>query len=486
MKSSADAPRFVSRLLPSLTGWLWFVLLLTLLAQPWRTTMLVSDGDACMHWRCGEWMLQNRQLLRADSFSHTRLGVPATPKEWLAQITFALAGRQAGLTGLAVVGALLIATALALVHRQLIREGNDALVATLVTLLAAWASSAHWLARPHAFSFVLAALWCLNVRRLDRGEPRATLALAGITALWVNLHGAYLAGFLLLGAYWLGAFIERDRLKLRRFTVAGIVCAMASLLNPSGIMLHVHNLGFLRSGYFRDWLAEYASIRFDSPDALGFAVWLALMFLTLAICRPRLRAGEKLALLSWTYFALYAARNIPLLVIFTAPILAPALSQAARARWPALLGRLHNISTAGRGGVILAGIAAICIIFVPRPVEFPAKDWPVAAVEFIRAHPDDFAGNMFNQYMWGGYLLQYLPEHKTFVDGRSDFFGEELVKEFTATAGLHTNWPAALEKYRVAWTLMPREHRLNSALALAPAWHLAFSNETALIYRRSL
>ncbi len=455
--------------------------------------MLASDGDASMHWRCGEWMLQHRQLLRADPFSHTRLGAPAVPKEWLAQITLAAAGRLAGLAGLAAVGALLIATAFALVHRQLIREGNDALVATLVTLLAAWASSAHWLARPHAFSFVLAALWCANVRRLDRDEPRATLALAGITALWVNLHGAYLAGFLLLGAYWLGAWIERDRRKLRRFTIAGIVCGGASMLNPSGVMLHVHNLGFLRSGYFRDWLAEYASIRFDSPDALGFALWLALMFLTLALGRPRLRAGEKLVLFSWTYFALFAARNIPLLAIFSAPILAPALSQAARARWPrseqgwpALLERLHNISTAGRGGFVLAGIAAAVIVFVPRPTEFPAKEWPVDAVAFIQAHPEDFAGNMFNQYMWGGYLLQYLPEHKTFVDGRSDFFGEELVKEFTATAGLHTNWPAALDKYHVAWTLMPRDHRLNAALALVPAWQRAFSNETAVIYRRSL
>src|SRR5208282_728876 len=126
---------------------------------PWRTTMVAADGDACMHWRVGEWMLENRQIIRTDVFSHTRYGAPIISKEWLSEIIFAAAGRLGGLYGVAVVGALLIATTFALLHRQLLREGNDLLVATAVALLAACAASAHWLARPHAFSFVMAVFW---------------------------------------------------------------------------------------------------------------------------------------------------------------------------------------------------------------------------------------------------------------------------------------------------------------------------------------
>lgn len=482
--ASRPANRAWRWLVPSLSQLLWLALLLLLLAQPWRTTMVASDGDACMHWRVGEWMLEHKQIIRADVFSHTRLGAPIISKEWLSELIFAGAGRLGGLYGVAVVGALLIATTFALLHRQLLREGNDALVATALAFLAAAAASAHWLARPHAFSFLLMVLWNGALRRFERtGNARTLLAALGVlTILWVNVHAGYLAGFLVIGAYWLGAAIKRDRRKLGTLTTAGLLCAVVSLLNPNGYRVHVHNLQFLQSDFFKNWLAEYASMRFDSPDAVGFALWLALMFLTLAVRRPRLSMSEALVLISWTYFALYAARNIPLLVILTAPILAPAWSEVVRARRHALSERASAFNATCRGWPVVVAVAIATIVFVPRPTELPANRWPVAAVEFIKRHPDRFAGNAFNQYMWGGYLMQVLPEHKVFVDGRADFYGEDLVKEFDAATALRTNWLPVLAKYDVGWTLMPTDHRLNAALTLLTGWERAFSDETATIF----
>jgi hypothetical protein len=91
---------------------------------------------------------------------------------------------------------------------------------------------------------------------------------------------------------------------------------------------------------------------------------------------------------------------------------------------------------------------------------------------------------MFNQYIWGGYLLHALPEHRVFVDGRTDFYGESLIREYDDTCLLHTNWLQALQHYNVSWTLLPSDHRLNLALALLPNWHLAYSNEVAAIFCR--
>ncbi len=472
--------------MPSLSQWLWLLLLLVLLAQPWRTTMVSADGDACMHWRVGEWMLQHHQILRSDVFSHTRFGQPIVSKEWLSEIIFAAAGRVAGLYGLVVVAALVIATAFAFLHRQLLREGNDVLVATVVVWLAACAASAHWLARPHVFSFLMAALWHDTLRRFERnGNTRALVwALCVLTVLWVNLHGGYLAGFLVLGAYWFGAAIERDRRKLRALTVVGSLGGVASLLNPTGYKLHIHNVHFLRSDFFKNWLAEYGSMNFHTREATGFLLWLGLLFLTLALSRPKLSAASAIVLISWTYFALYAARNIPLMAIFTAPIVAPPLSEALRNRWHTVAEHSAQISRTGRGWPVVALAAVVAIGYVPRPTTMPGDRWPVAAVEFIKQNRDQFAGNMFNQYMWGGYLMEVLPEHKVFVDGRADFYGEPLVKEFDAVTALRTNWLAVLAKYDVRWTLMPADHRLNVALALLPEWKPAFSNETAVILRR--
>src|SRR5580704_14723316 len=198
---NADSPStggVLPWLTPSLTQWLWLVILLILLAQPWRTMMVASDGDANMHWRVGEYMLETGHILRNDVFSHTRLGQPIITKEWLSEIIFALAGRLAGLYGLVVVAALLIATTFALLHRHLVRETGNHAVAIFVALLAASAACTHWLARPHAFSFLLAVFWIDALRRFDRGESagRLLLSLGVLTVLWVNLHGGYLAGFI--------------------------------------------------------------------------------------------------------------------------------------------------------------------------------------------------------------------------------------------------------------------------------------------------
>jgi len=472
-------------IMPSLSQTFWLVLLLVLLAQPWRTTMVSADGDACMHWRVGEWMLEHHQILRSDVFSHTRFGQPYISKEWLSEIIFAVAGRLGGLYGVAVVGAVAIATAFALLHRQLLREGNDVVVTTAVVWLAACAASAHWLARPHAFSFVMATLWHGTLRRFERdGNARAlAVALCALTALWVNLHGAYLAGFLLLAAYWFGAVIEHNRGKLGALTVAGLLCGVASLVNPTGYKLPIHSIRFLRSSFLINWLAEYGSINFHTPEATGFLLWLGLLFLTLAWCRPKLSAASVIILISWTYFALYAARNIPLMAIFTAPILAPPLSEALGNRWRAASERATQISRGERGWPVVALAAIVAIGFVPRPITMPSDRWPVAAVVFIKQHPDQFTGNMFNYYTWGGYLMEVLPEHKVFVDGRTDFYGEAFVEEFDAVTGLRTNWPAVLAKYDVSWTLMPTDHRLNVALPLL-GWQFVYSNRVATILRR--
>ena len=479
-----------------MTHWLWLVILLILLAQPWRTMMVSSDGDPCMHWRVGEWMLQHKQILRSDVFSHTRFGRPFISKEWLSEIIFAEAGRWNGLYGLCVVAALVIATTFALLHRQLLQEGNDLFVATLVTLAAAWASSQHWLARPHVFSFPIVLLWNNALRRFERdGSPRLLAVTLGLlTLLWVNLHGAFLAGFLILGAFWLGAAIElvraRDdagravaRRKFYALTAVALLCTVTSLINPNGFKLHLHNIQFLHSE-LRDWLAEYRSTDFHLPESRGFLVWLGLMFFTLALARPRVSASEGLLLISWTYFALYSARNVPLLAILTAPILAPALSGSLPSRWRDFSLPLQIVNAANRGWPVVAIAALVAVVFVPHPTEMLASKWPVGAVTYIRQHPDDFRGNMFNQYVWGGYLMHALPEHRVFVDGRTDFYGETLIREFDATTSLSTNWMDALIQYNVSWTLMPTDHRLNVALALKPEWRPAYTDAVSVIYCR--
>lgn len=485
--------------MPDVSLCLWLALLLVLLAEPSRTSMVASDGDASMHWRVGEDMLRSGQIVRADAYSHTMAGAPVITKEWLAEILFAAAGRLGGLLGLSVAGALLIATTFWLLHRRLLRDGNDLLVATLVTLVAAWAGVIHWLARPHIFTFLMVVLWNDALRRFEAqgGTGRLMATLAVLMLFWVNLHGAFLVGFAIVGAYWLGAAIEWGwptetvscSAAQRRFivlTLVGLLVLAVSLLNPNGWHLHQHNLQFMRSSYLTGLLHEHRPIDLHSPDALGFLVWLAAVITALAVRhRPRLPASAVILVAIWTYLALRSVRNIPLMALVTAPIVASSFSACVRGRWSELSQRLGTMNTASNGWLTVAVAALIAIVCVPRPTSMPPDRWPVNAVKFIQQHPEQFSGNMLNQHVWGGYLMWGLPEHKVFVDGRTDFYGEPFIRNFLDMTQLRPGWREKLDASRTSWTLLTTDHPLTQALALLPDWRLAYSDPLTTIYLRS-
>ena len=495
--------------MPSFPASLALALLLLLLAQPWRTMMVASDGDPCMHWRVGEWMLEQGQIIRDDVFSHTRAGQRIISKEWLAEIIFALAGRAAGLYGLAVVAALVIAATFWLLFRQLLRAGSDLLVATLVMLLAVGASWTHWLARPHVFSFLLLVLWngALRQYEVTGHARRLALTLVALMVCWVNLHGAFLAGFMVLGAYGFGALLERHWKRLGVLIGVAALCVVASFANPNGWRLLAHNLWFLRSEFLLNYLREYASPDFHSAEARGFLLWLAAILGTLALVRPKLPASAGVLLIAWTYCALFSVRHIPLLVIVTAPILTTALSTTAvTARWRELSARLRAANDAGHGWLWAVPVALAVVWGLPRPTVMPAKDWPVEAVEYIKRYPGKLPGHLFNSYTWGGYLMSALPAHKVFVDGRTDFYGKDLLQEFSDTMSLQgrfsmdvqgarfkeqdlratmeqqAKWRHTLEKYHIGWTLLPADHPLNQALALLPDWAGVYRDDVATIF----
>lgn len=465
-------------LLPSLPVVLGVALFLTLLAQPWRTMMTLSDADGLVWWATGNWMIDHGEVIRTDPFSHTRAGAPLITKEWLSNLVYAGAANTWGLYGLALVAAGLIAATFALLLRQLLRENNDPLVATGLTLLAVWVASMHFMARPHLFSF----LFLLVAHAILRHRPgtRLVLELAALTLLWVNFHGGFLMLFFLTGAYWLGALLERDWPRLRLLTVAGLVCALVSLANPNGWALHRHTLEFLGSKYMTGWIVEFASPDFHAPSARGLLVWFALLAGTFAWLRPKLRAGEAVALVVWSYFALHSRRNIPLLVIVTTPLLAPVLSAWVRTRWP------HRRPLPALQGWVWWPVAVATALAWPRPIDLRDSGWPLDAVAHVRQHPQQFTGNVFNQYVWGSYLVHALPEQRVFIDSRQDFYGAALLREFDAVTGLRTNWQAVLDQYHVRWTLMPTDHRLNRALALqSNTWQQAYRDDIATIFVRN-
>jgi hypothetical protein len=502
-------------LLPPIGTVIGLVVFLMLCLSYWRLVLINADGDPSLHWRLGHWMIEHRSVIHKDVFSHTRPGKPIISMEWLTEIAFAAAGDALGWNGIVFLAAALIATSLWILHRQLLSEGNDILLSSALTLLAAMTSWIHWLARPHVVSFVILTFWAWQLRAFEQGHlpPRRLFwRLVPLTALWVNLHAGFLTGLMLIGVYFIGAGTESlthdvarrtaARRHMATYALLGACCLIASIINPNGWKLHAYILDFLRHPKLVGLVNEFRSPNFHSSSTDGFLIMLLVLVFVLTVARARLSWTEILVI-GWAgSLALRWGRNIPVFAIVVTPILAQHLTLWLRevrdssllTRYRRICDNVTEINAGADGRLLVIGVSVMLLVVMAKPravggepilaTELLTNRFPVAAVQFLRQNPAAVHGEMFNDYGWGGYLILALPEHKVFVDGRNDFYGPELIQDFDTLNRAHLGWEDILRKYKVDWTILPRAHPLNELLALHKDWSLSYTDEVAAIYSR--
>jgi hypothetical protein len=502
--------------LPSVSAVIWLAFFLGSSLSPARATLVGTDADPCWHWQQGKWMIEHHAVLRTELFSHTRSGAPLVDMWWLSEIVTALAGNLFGWSGIVLVAAVVCATCVWLLHRQLLAEGNELLLSTALTLLAGAACATHWLARPHLATQLLVLVFAWQLRWFEQGRTttrQLLVLLPALTALWANLHGAFVFAFVLIGTHLAGTIVSwirattNQRLTLRhRATVLaalGVACSAASLLNPNGWKLIAQIVRYLSSPLLMALAQEYLPPNLHDPSTLPFVSVLAMVLLMLLIVRPRLSATDGLLLIVWLLLAVRMARNGPLFALVAIPILAEHWNAYLRAAPPSrIIQSYRGISArftsvnqmAGASGLpALAMMAMILVLAKPQffggralaSTELPANRFPAAAVKFLRQSPNVVRGEMFNEYAWGGYLILAMPERKVFIHPNLDVYGEELVREFIQVNDVRPGWEDVLKKYHVNWTILPREHRLSQVLARRTDWKLVYTDPVASIYGRN-
>lgn len=522
IRTAGRAERVVGWLLPSLADILFVVGLLGV-ALILQGRALGQDGDIGWHIRLGLRTLGG-DLPRTDTFSSTAYGRPLVGMEWLAEVCYALAWRLAGLNGVVVLAGLLIGCVVAGLYVVQRARGVPILIALPLTLAGTALTSIQWEARPHLFSLVL-TLWCSDwLWRYWRDGRRWRLyALPPVMVLWVNLHGGFVGGLVLVGTAVAVAWLfpaASGRANRRELSLTLLACVLASGITPWGWSW----VGYFLA-YFRDPLVTAYTQELQSPDFHTFAgrLFLALVLLLAASWifggrrapegagkrqrtqadagTPERQTPEPLAWATaglWTIAACTAVRGVPLWAVVVTPLLGESLTvwlrQVAHGKqqapaWIAsvatrTLDRSERIATTERlvGRGVWAGLAAVGICALAanggalpggqRPVmntQFSSRDFPVAAVAALRRTGLP-AGRGFNTVEWGGYLTYALPEYHVFIDSRSDFYGETLLRDYLTILDVGPGWQRTLDAYDVQWALLPTGAPVAGAMEASSAW----------------
>jgi hypothetical protein len=518
-------------LMPSITD-LIFVAMLSVLVFTALSVRLLGDAGIGWHIRTGQQILATHSIPRVDSFSSTMNGQPWFAWEWLYDVQVGWLERVAGLNGVVLFTAVIIATVFAWTFRLLLQRGTNVLVALALVLLAVSASMIHFLARPHVLSWLLSLAWfwildssesaCLDGIATRRSQ-RPLWLLPLLMLLWVNVHGGFLIAFVLLGIYlaspaWVSLRSREDQIdpllrrlraakRLRELALVSSLAAAATLANPYGWKLHAHIYQYLSNRFLMNHIDEFQSPNFHGVAEKCFAALLLIAFVALAARGRELRTSEGLVLLFAVYSALYASRNIPVSSLLLVLVIGPPLSHAVEsvatksgawlflrrlaARVTAFSTRMANVESSLRGHVWpIMAIVLTCAIaahggrlgsHLLMNAHFGAKRFPVKAVDYLAADPDKTP--VLAPDYWGGYLIYRLhPQILVAVDDRHDFYGEEFLKSYLKLMRAHPGWDGFLDEHQIRRVLVPKGSPLDNLLREKGDWKIPYQDDGAVLF----
>lgn len=518
-------------LIPSI-GDLIFIALLALLASANLSVRLLGDAGIGWHIRAGQLILATHAVPRADPFSSTLTGQPWFAWEWLYDVVVGGLDRTAGLNGVVVFTALIIALTFSWTFRLLLRRGTNLIVAVLLVLLAVSAAMIHVLARPHVVSWLFTVLWFWILEssgesidsssHCSRRHTRALWLLPLLMVVWVNIHGGFLLGFVLLGIYWLDAacqsFRRRDRFRGDRFEDAlqkiragkrtrdlaliAMLSALATFANPYGWSLHVHIYRYLSNRFLMDHIDEFQSPNFHLVAQKCFALLLLFTLVALAFARrddrdSKISVAHGVLVLFAVYSGLYASRNIPMSALLLILVIGPPLSSVfeALAEFASgsrhFLQRMQTIESSLRGHLWpLAAILLTCwIVFHggklgAKPLidaHFDSKRFPTGAVNYLQQQ--NVQDPVFAPDYWGGYLIYRLyPQTRVVIDDRHDFYGEAFLKSYLQTMHVEPEWQKFLHEHDVRCAVLPRDSALANISAETENWKMIYEDEVTVIF----
>ncbi len=328
------------------------------------------------------------------------------------------------------------------------------------------------IARVQMFSLVLFPALAALLRAEARRPTRKVWLSLPLLALWSNLHGAVLAGLLVLISY-----LALDRFRRNRLTAVAIALAapLSLCANPAGLRTFSYLHGLLTNVAAARGAGMWAPLGSTPLDWVTVAAALALVIGVLH--RPRPRAWEAAALAIFAVLTVRAARDGVWLMFL---LVAPAVSRASATDHETTRARRHKRTW---NGLIPVGGALALVLLVAAIARVPPRDGAsrtivATAIRLAAGRP---------------ILADAMPAEQVALAGGRIWAGNPLDAFSHATqaayldfigAGAGPQVHALLADDRIAVILATAGSPAAHAAAADPAFARAAADPTAVVYVR--
>ncbi|HSM23986.1 MAG TPA: hypothetical protein VK856_03905 [Anaerolineaceae bacterium] len=455
----------------------------------------VLPNDFWWYLRLGKDIVGNGSIPAFETYSSTALGQPVSYPMWLSAVFFYGLFQAGDLSLVVLLRGLLIGIFYLALWVICIRKGLPGWVATLLTLLCALAGANNWAVRPQMFVYPLfgLALIILNGEETQHffqdsddktGHARFSKHfywLIPISILWSNLHGSVIILFLLAFPYFL--FNQRNR----QFFIILCFIMLATFINPRGPLIWWDTVQIIQATgnqFSQEWKPPINS----GWQMNFFFMWIILFVPLVSFSKNKLKKHEWIWFLGFGWMALTGTRYViwflALLLILTSQLLEGLLRERI------YQGTFSNIKL--NYGLLLI-MVLLPTFLLPgirenwwtESPEVMTKNTPIQATSWIQQNinPDDL---IFNDYLFGSYMIYALPAHPVWIDSRFYPYPELLWQDYLSISNADLNWYEKLEHYQIDYLFLDNNSQKNLIMAIKQSKYYCqiYTDSTASIFSK--
>lgn len=470
--SAADAPwvRIYSRHLMNIAILMMLPLILADTLDRSRT--LFVDPDIWWHLANARILWTTHHIIWTDPYSFTVVGQRWINWEWLAEQPFWVSYKVFGLRGIYLVTWLLLGANILFVYLRgywLCRRADAALWTAAIAFILMTVNSGP---RTIEFAYLAMSAELAILEAADRGHKKLLWLLPPLFCLWINLHGMWFAGMVLLALYIgcglfsinLGVFEQQALSRSDRNRLLAVLGASFVMLfiNPYGWHLMWQPVDMiLNQKVSVSTIAEWQPLNLATLEGKFVVIAIALMVIANCIRGRKWKIYE----MTFVFLAWYAAISHVRFSYFAAVLTTPMLARD--------LARSFNMEEDTKtipGANVAMAFGALCVILYMFPSEAALKKmvgmmFPMQTIAMVepnwRTLDWDYVGGMMD--------FQGKP---AFIDSRFDSFEHLGIMQDYRSIMATSNAFELMNKYRVDHALLKDDLPITYLLLHTPGWQV--------------
>lgn len=467
----------------------------------------IGPHDFWWHMAIGRDIARSGNIPATDSYSWSLPpGTPFFYQSWLSELILYWTYDAGGMQAIVTLRNLMFTAACAILAAGAWRRSGSWRLAALAVAGFTLQVLNNIDMRPQSFSWVPFALFStlLAGYRHQRLRGRTLVLLPVVMLFWVNLHGAFILGIILVGLTAAGETAKRLMRRpdaptwpaVRRLWLLVGLTTLAPAANPKGFAVFGYVVKLLTDPPSQGLVIEWQPIDVTSFLGICFAISVLLAAWSWTRSRKQVDLTDSLIWAGFLWIALSGVRYI----IWWAMV-----------SWPIVAGLLGERVSSRRNRPAFANTSlALVICLLPLVIQPPFKGrWslpaafggldatvqdgaliqagtPVQAAEWLRANPLPTNARLVHDMGFGSYLIWALPRNRVYVDPRVELYPlAEWLRYKRIMAGC--NYNRELEELGATHLMLNQtaQSELISTIQQDRAWRQLYQDDQAIIFART-